>query len=70
MEQDIIERLMDFERYGLTADSRVKLREEAAVEIHRLRQESGRYSMALKRVLRATNDPYEEARRGLGDKTP
>jgi hypothetical protein len=70
MEKDIIERLMDFDHYGLTPGQRVSLREEAAIEICRLRQENGRYWKALKRVLNASNDPYEEARRGLGDRTP
>lgn len=37
MERDIIERLMDFEQEGLTAQARVKLREDAAIEIFKLR---------------------------------
>lgn len=47
MEQDIIERLMDFDRCGLTAGDRVNLRESAAIEIHNLRQENERYRKAL-----------------------
>lgn len=38
MERDIIERLMDFERCGLTPGTRVNLRECAAIEIHNLRE--------------------------------
>jgi hypothetical protein len=38
-ERDIIEKLLDFERCGQTAGTRVSLRECAAVEIFRLRQE-------------------------------
>lgn len=37
-ERDIIERLMDFEGEGRTATERVKLREEAAMAIFKLRQ--------------------------------
>ena len=36
-EVDIVDRLLDFERYGLTASERVNIRECAAIEIHRLR---------------------------------
>lgn len=38
-ERDILEKLMDFERCGLTPGTRVGLRECAAVEIFKLRQE-------------------------------
>jgi hypothetical protein len=37
-DRDIIERLLDFERCGLTAIDRVNLRECAAIEIARLRR--------------------------------
>ena len=37
-DRDIIERLMDFERSGLTATDRVSIRECAAMEIFTLRQ--------------------------------
>lgn len=37
--RDIIEKLLDFERCGLTPGTRVNLRESAAIEIHRLRQD-------------------------------
>lgn len=47
MERDIIERLMDFEGCGLTALDRVNMRECAAIEIHKLRQENERYRKAL-----------------------
>lgn len=46
-EVDIIDRLMDFDRHGLTALDRVNIRECAAVEIHNLRQENERYRKAL-----------------------
>ena len=35
---DIIETLMDFENFGLTAEDRVQMREDAAMEIFNLRQ--------------------------------
>lgn len=38
-EMDIVERLLDFERCGLTAEDRVNMRECAAIEIHKLRQQ-------------------------------
>ena len=37
MERDILERLMDFDRCGLTASDRVNIRECAAIEIAKLR---------------------------------
>lgn len=55
MERDIIERLMDFERCGLTALDRVNLRECAAIEIHRLRQENDRFRNALE-VISGSSD--------------
>jgi hypothetical protein len=47
MERDIIERLMDFESCGLTALDRVNMRECAAIEIHKLRDQNDRYRKAL-----------------------
>jgi len=46
-DRDIIERLMDFERCGLTALDRVNMRECAAIEIHKLRDQNDRYRKAL-----------------------
>jgi hypothetical protein len=46
-ERDIIEKLMDFERCGHTAGDRINMRECAAIEIHKLRQENERYRRAL-----------------------
>lgn len=40
MERDIIERLMDFDGDGRSAQERVKLREDAAMEIHKLRSKA------------------------------
>lgn len=67
MEQDIIERLMDFERCGLTALERVNLRECAAIEIHKLRCEIERCDAACfardKEMadLRREMDRYKDA---------
>lgn len=46
-ERDIVDKLLDFERCGLTPGTRVNLRESAAVEIHRLRQENEKYRKTL-----------------------
>ena len=54
-EIDIIERLMDFENHGLTAIDRVNMRECAAIEIHKLRQENERYRKALE-VIAGSSD--------------
>lgn len=48
MDRDIIERLLDFEREGVTAAQRVNLREEAAGEIFRLRNDLSRVVATLK----------------------
>lgn len=45
---DIIERLMDFENFGLTAEDRVQMREDAAMEIFNLRQRVENLRSALK----------------------
>lgn len=37
MDKDIVERLMDFERYGTSSGGRVELREQSAIEIFSLR---------------------------------
>jgi len=47
MERDIIERLMDFERCGLTAGNMINMRECAAIEIHNLRRDNDRMRAAL-----------------------
>lgn len=54
-ERDIIEKLLDFERCGQTPGTRINLRESAAVEIHRLRQENERYRKALE-VIAGSSD--------------
>ena len=46
-DRDIVEKLLDFDRCGLTPGTRVNLRESAAVEIHRLRQENEKYRKTL-----------------------
>lgn len=58
MERDIIERLMDFERCGLTALDRVNIRECAAIEIHRLRMENERFRKALE-VIAGSSDKLQ-----------
>lgn len=50
MTPDIIERLMDYEGHGATATDRVKLREEAAVEIFKLRAERQSLRNAIEKV--------------------
>lgn len=55
MEQDIVERLMDFDRCGLTAGDRVNMRECAAIEIHKLRLDNERYRKALE-VIAGSSD--------------
>lgn len=64
MERDIIERLMDFDRCGLTAGERVNLRECAAVEIHQLRQENEKYRKTLE-VIAGSADKLQ-ATQALG----
>lgn len=49
-ERDVVEKLLDFERCGLTPGTRVNLRESAAIEIHRLRQENEKYRKTLEVV--------------------
>lgn len=46
-ERDIVEKLLDFDRCGLTPGTRVNLRESAAIEIHRLREENEKYRKTL-----------------------
>lgn len=52
---DIIERLMDFENFGLTAEDRVQMREDAAMEIFNLRQRVESLRSALK-VIEGSTD--------------
>lgn len=52
---DIIEKLMDFERFGLTAEDRVQMREDAAMEIFNLRQRIENLRSALK-VIEGSTD--------------
>jgi hypothetical protein len=47
IERDIIERLLDFEKCGLTALDRVNMRECAAIEIHKLRATNDKYRKTL-----------------------
>lgn len=54
-ERDIIERLMDFERCGITAEDRVEMRESAAMEIFNLRQRVEALRSALK-VIEGSTD--------------
>lgn len=52
---DIIERLMGFENFGLTAEDRVQMREDAAMEIFNLRQRVESLRSALK-VIEGSTD--------------
>jgi hypothetical protein len=55
MDRDIIERLMDFESCGITAEDRVAMRESAAMEIFNLRQRVESLRSALK-VIQGSTD--------------
>lgn len=54
-DRDIIDRLMDFERCGITAEERVEIRESAAMEIFTLRQRVETLRSALK-VIEGSTD--------------
>ena len=54
-ERDIIDRLMDFECCGITAEERVEMRESAAMEIFTLRQRVDNLRSALK-VIEGSTD--------------
>jgi hypothetical protein len=56
--RDIIERLLDFERCGLTAGERVNMRECVAIEIASLRRENERFRAALE-VIAGSSDKLQ-----------
>ena len=64
--RDIVEKLLDFERCGLTPATRVNLRECAAIEIAKLRRDLeetddtvARYRAALETIAGASQDKLQ-----------
>jgi len=64
--RDIVEKLLDFEHYGLTPSTRVNLRECAAIEIAKLRKDiddiesdCDRYRSALEVIAGSSQDKLQ-----------